>query len=77
MRFTVFAIKCVPGARRERMEAARLSRHAFALLPRPAGSQTRALDEIAARQCAADEKRKEEAERQQQAAAVSQTAAVQ
>ena len=37
----------------------------------------RALDEIAARQRAADEKRKNEAERQQQAAPVSQPVLVQ
>ena len=36
-----------------------------------------ALDEIAARQCAADEKRKEEAEPREQVAAVSQSAVVQ
>ena len=40
-------------------------------------AKRRALDEIAARQRAADEKRKEEAERQQQAAVVSQSAVVQ
>jgi integrase len=39
-------------------------------------AKRRALDEIAARQCAADEKRKADAERQQQAA-VSQSAVVQ
>jgi hypothetical protein len=36
-----------------------------------------ALDEIAARQCAADEKRKGEAEQREQAAVVSQSAVVQ
>jgi hypothetical protein len=36
-----------------------------------------ALDEIAARQCVADEKRKAEAERREQAAVVSQSAVVQ
>ena len=40
-------------------------------------AKRRALDEIAARQRAADEKRKDEAERQQQAAVVSQSAVVQ
>jgi hypothetical protein len=40
-------------------------------------AKRRALDEIAARQCAADEKRKEEAERREQVAAVSQSAVVQ
>jgi hypothetical protein len=40
-------------------------------------AQRRALDEIAARQRAADEKRKNEAERQQQAAPVSQPVLVQ
>ena len=39
-------------------------------------ARRRALDEIAARQCAADEKRKAEAERQQQAAVVSPSAVV-
>ena len=40
-------------------------------------AKRRALDEIAARQRAADEKRKNEAERQQQAAPVSQPVLVQ
>jgi len=40
-------------------------------------AKRRALDEIATRQCAADEKRKTEAQRQQQQAAVSQPALVQ
>ena len=40
-------------------------------------AKRRALDEIAARQCASDEKRKEDAERQDQAATVSQFAVVQ
>ena len=40
-------------------------------------AKRRALDEIAARQCAADEKRKEEAERREQAAVVSQSAVLQ
>jgi hypothetical protein len=40
-------------------------------------AKRRALDEIAARQRAADEKRKEEAERREQAAPVSQPAMVQ
>jgi len=40
-------------------------------------AKRRALDEIAARQCAADEKRKEEGERQEQAAVASQPAVIQ
>ena len=40
-------------------------------------AKRRALDEIAARQCATDEKRKEEAERREQVAVVSQSALVQ
>jgi hypothetical protein len=40
-------------------------------------AKRRALEEIAARQNAADEKRKEEAERQQAAAVASQSAVVQ
>jgi hypothetical protein len=40
-------------------------------------AKRRALDEIAARQRTADERRKEEGERQQQAATVSQFAVVQ
>jgi hypothetical protein len=40
-------------------------------------AKRRALDEIAVRQCAADEKRKEEVERQQQAAVVAPLAVVQ
>ena len=56
---------------------ARLAGHGLALLPRADGSQGRALDKIAARQRAADEKRREQAERQQQAAVVSQSAVVQ
>ena len=40
-------------------------------------AKRRALDEIAARQCAADEKRKGDAERQMQATATPLTAAVQ
>jgi hypothetical protein len=40
-------------------------------------AKRRALDEIAARQCAADEKRKKEAEQRQQAAVLSQSALVQ
>ena len=39
-------------------------------------AKRRALDEIAARQCAADEKRKKEAEQRQQAAVLSQSALV-
>jgi hypothetical protein len=62
------------GARRRshhEHRRARLARHALALLPRPA------LDEIATRQNAADEKRKADAERRELAAAVSQTVVVQ
>jgi hypothetical protein len=40
-------------------------------------AKRRALDEIAARQCAADEKRRQEAELRQQGGVVSQSAAVQ
>jgi hypothetical protein len=40
-------------------------------------AKRRALDEIAARQIAADEKRQKEAEQRQQAAAVSQPAIIQ
>jgi hypothetical protein len=40
-------------------------------------AKRRALDEIATRQRAADEKRKDEAERRQKAAAVSQPAVIQ
>jgi hypothetical protein len=40
-------------------------------------AKRRALDEIAARQSVADEKRREEAERQQAAAVVSQSAVLQ
>jgi hypothetical protein len=40
-------------------------------------TKRRTLDEIAARQCAADEKRKAEAERREQVAVVSQPAIVQ
>jgi hypothetical protein len=40
-------------------------------------AKRRALDEIAARQRAADDKRKEEAERQEQAATASQPALIQ
>jgi hypothetical protein len=40
-------------------------------------AKRRALDEIAARQCAADEKRQKCVDRQQQAAMVSQSAVVQ
>ena len=40
-------------------------------------AKRRALDEIAARQCAADEKRKKEAEHQQAAAVVCQSAVIQ
>jgi hypothetical protein len=40
-------------------------------------AKRRALDEIAARQRAADEKRKEEAERQHQTSMAGQTAAIQ
>ena len=40
-------------------------------------AKRRALDEIAARQGAADEKRKEEAKRQQQAAVATQAAVIQ
>ena len=40
-------------------------------------ARRRALDEIAARQRAADEKRQQEADRREQAAAVPQSAAVQ
>jgi regulator of PEP synthase PpsR (kinase-PPPase family) len=40
-------------------------------------AKRRALDEIAKRQCAADEKRKEEAERRGQVAVVAQSAVVQ
>jgi hypothetical protein len=40
-------------------------------------AKRRALDERAARQCAADEKRKEEAERQREAAAASESVLVQ
>ena len=40
-------------------------------------AKRRAVDEIAARQCAADEKRREEAERQEQAATASQAEMVQ
>jgi hypothetical protein len=40
-------------------------------------AKRRALDEIAARQCAADKKRKKEAEQLQQVAAVAQPAMVQ
>ena len=39
-------------------------------------AKRRALDEIAERQCAADEKRKQEAERKQQGVVVSQSAVV-
>ena len=51
---------------------AMLSRYSHARME----AKRRALDEIAARQCAADEKRREDAERQQRAAVVSQSAAV-
>ena len=40
-------------------------------------AKRRALDDIAARPCATDEKRKAEAQRREQAAAVSQSAVVQ
>jgi hypothetical protein len=40
-------------------------------------AKRRALDEIAARQCAADEKRKEEADQQQETALVSPSATIQ
>jgi hypothetical protein len=40
-------------------------------------AKRRPLDEIAARQCAADEKRKKEAERREQAIMASETALVQ
>ena len=56
---------------------ARLARHALAVLPRAGGSEAaRALDEIAERQNAANEKRKEDAERQEQGAVASQLVAV-
>ena len=51
---------------------ARLARHAFAVLSRADGSETARLDEIAARQRKADEKRKEETGRREQAAEVCQ-----
>jgi hypothetical protein len=40
-------------------------------------AKRRALDEIATRQCAADEKRKDDAERREQAAVVSESVVVQ
>ena len=43
----------------------------------PMEAKLRALDEIAARQRAADEKRKDDAERQQQVAVASQPAVIQ
>jgi hypothetical protein len=52
---------------------ARLSRHSHVRRE----AKQRVLDEIAARQCAADVKRKEEAERREQAEVVSQSAFVQ
>jgi hypothetical protein len=41
------------------------------------GAKRRALEEIAARQCAADNKRKEEGERRQEAAVIPQQAVIQ
>jgi integrase len=52
---------------------AKLSRYSHVRME----AKRRALEEIAARQCAADEKRKAEAERQQPAAAVTQSAVIQ
>ena len=57
----------------ERGSRAMLSRYSHVRME----AKRRALDEIAARQRTADEKRQKEAERQQQAAVVSQSAAVQ
>jgi hypothetical protein len=51
--------------------------NAVALLSRAMEAKRRALDEIAARQRTADEKRQQEVERQQQAAVVSQSVVVQ
>ena len=52
---------------------AMLSRYSHARME----AERKALEEIAARQCASDEKRKNDAERQEQAAAASPSAVVQ
>ena len=57
----------------ERVSRAMLSRYSHVRME----AKRHALDEIAARQCKADEKRKKDAEQREQAAVVSQSVVVQ